>query len=140
MVTASTASRRGRTQRPRWESVSGYAYIVTAGEDVRSARIAAGQSIRDLAKRADVAASTVWRIESGRLDPTVGMLERLLPAADGSETVPRRAREAEVSLALGRLTAAELLRDPPPVLERARRRVQATLANPDLPASRRADR
>ncbi len=100
---------------------------------MRSARIAAGLSIRELAKCAGVAASTIWRIETGRLDPTVGMLERLLRAADGSEPVPPRGREAEVSLILGRLSASELLRNPATVLERASRRVASTSANPDLP-------
>jgi transcriptional regulator with XRE-family HTH domain len=88
-------------------------------------------SIRELAKRADVAPSTVWRIEKGRLDPTVGMLERLLRAAARESSPMSPTREAAVSLALGRLTAAELLQDPDRVLERARRRTAAMLGAPD---------
>jgi len=52
---------------------------------VRRARETAGLSIRELAGRAGVAASTVWRIESRRLDPTVSMLERLLEASASSD-------------------------------------------------------
>jgi transcriptional regulator with XRE-family HTH domain len=37
--------------------------------------------MRALAARADVATSTIARIESGKVDPTVGMLARLLSAA-----------------------------------------------------------
>ena len=46
-----------------------------------SARLSAKLSIRALAARAGVAHSTVTRIESGRMDPTIGMLERLLLSA-----------------------------------------------------------
>jgi len=107
--------------------------MVTPGSQVRAARLAVGLSIRQLAQRARVASSTVWRIETGRLDPTVGMLGRLLDAAAGSvATSSEWTREAAVSLTLGRLTAAQLLRDPPPVLDRARRRVAKMLADPDL--------
>lgn len=48
---------------------------------LREAREAAGLSVRGLAASAGVAYSTVARIESGRLDPTTGMLDRLLEAA-----------------------------------------------------------
>lgn len=48
---------------------------------LREARQAAGLSVRGLAASAGVAASTVARIESGRLDPTTGMLAGLLAAA-----------------------------------------------------------
>lgn len=103
------------------------------GSQVQGARLAAGLSIRQLAERAHVAASTVWRIEAGRLDPTVGMLTRLLDAATQPDSPPPAwTREAAVSLALGRLTAAELLRDPGTVLDRARQRVAKALADPTL--------
>jgi transcriptional regulator with XRE-family HTH domain len=116
----------------RLSRVGVYAYGMAACDDVRSARVAGGLSIRELAERAEVAASTVWRIEAGRLDPTVGMLERLLQAADVSARAVPAGREATVSLALGQLTASELLRDPVPVLARAQQRVAKTLRNPDL--------
>ena len=48
---------------------------------LREARNRAGLSVRGLAASAGVAASTVARIESGRLDPTTGMLAGLLGAA-----------------------------------------------------------
>ena len=48
---------------------------------VRDARTSAGLTIRALAARADVATSTIARIEAGKVDPTVGMLARLLSAA-----------------------------------------------------------
>lgn len=103
---------------------------------LRAARLGAGLSIRELASRAGVAASTVWRIETGRLDPTVGMLERLLSAAGGSvgwgaEAI-RATREEAVSLALGRLTAAAVLMDPERTLSKARNRVLRTLETEDL--------
>lgn len=53
----------------------------SAGALLASARQEAGLSVRDLAARAKVAYSTVTRIEQGRMDPTIGMLTRLLQAA-----------------------------------------------------------
>jgi transcriptional regulator with XRE-family HTH domain len=48
---------------------------------VRNARESAGLSARALAKLAQVPSSTVLRVESGKVDPTYGMLRRLLDAA-----------------------------------------------------------
>jgi transcriptional regulator with XRE-family HTH domain len=48
---------------------------------VRDSRTSAGLTMRALAARADVATSTIARIEAGKVDPTVGMLARLLSAA-----------------------------------------------------------
>lgn len=59
-----------------------YAAIMAAAELVKTSRSRAGLSGRALAARAGVAYSTVVRIESGQVDPTTGMLERLLAAAD----------------------------------------------------------
>jgi transcriptional regulator with XRE-family HTH domain len=50
-------------------------------ELVREARQSAGLSARALARLAQVPSSTVLRIESGKVDPTFGMLRRLLEAA-----------------------------------------------------------
>ncbi|MEJ7764391.1 MAG: helix-turn-helix transcriptional regulator, partial [Acidimicrobiales bacterium] len=97
--------------------------------ELRAAREASGLSIRELAERGGVAASTVWRIESGRLDPTVGMLRRLLEAAGSTSPSPLSTRESVVSLALGRRTAAVLLRDPDDLLAGARARVAAVVAD-----------
>jgi transcriptional regulator with XRE-family HTH domain len=95
--------------------------------------LSAGLSIRALASRAGVASSTVWRIEAGRLDPTVGMLDRLLEAATEEEGRHyEMTREEAVSLALGRLTAAWLLREPDQILAKARRRVADSLARGNL--------
>lgn len=48
---------------------------------VREARQAAGLSMRALADRAGTSASTVARVEAGTMDPTTGMLRRLMRAA-----------------------------------------------------------
>lgn len=48
---------------------------------LRGARTSARLTMRALAARAGVAASSIARIESGKVDPTVGMLARLLSAA-----------------------------------------------------------
>lgn len=101
--------------------------------EVRAWRERCGLSIRGLAERADIAPSTVWRIEAGRLDPTVGMLARLRRATVGERSSVPTTREAAVSLALGRLTAAELLRNPEPVLVKARARVGRMLDERTLP-------
>ncbi len=55
--------------------------MTTGAVVLREARRGAGLSVRGLAASAGVAYSTVARIESGRLDPTTGMLARLLEAA-----------------------------------------------------------
>jgi transcriptional regulator with XRE-family HTH domain len=47
---------------------------------VREARLSSGLSIRALAARAEVAASTITRIEAGSIDPTVGTLRDILRA------------------------------------------------------------
>jgi transcriptional regulator with XRE-family HTH domain len=61
------------------------------GALVRQARLEAGLSIRALAETAGVSASTVSRIEAGRMDPTVGMLERLLASAGTRMDISARA-------------------------------------------------
>ncbi|WP_189033200.1 helix-turn-helix domain-containing protein [Nocardia rhizosphaerihabitans] len=53
----------------------------TAAKLVLDARRRRGLSQRELARRADVAQSTVATIESGRRQPSVAMLEQLLAAA-----------------------------------------------------------
>jgi transcriptional regulator with XRE-family HTH domain len=54
--------------------------MFAAAELIRNSRERAGLSMRALAARADVAYTTVQRIEQGSMDPTVGMLSRLLTA------------------------------------------------------------
>lgn len=46
----------------------------------RDARRRSGCSQRELAERAGVAASTVARIERGRMEPTLDLLQRLIEA------------------------------------------------------------
>jgi len=48
------------------------------GDDLKKYREQEGLSCREVARRAGVSATTVTRIESGTLDPTAKMLERLL--------------------------------------------------------------
>lgn len=66
-------------------------YVISAAMTLSEARKAAGLSQRALAEAAGVAWSTIARIEKGHVDPTVGMLNRLLAAA-GSDAVLRLAR------------------------------------------------
>jgi transcriptional regulator with XRE-family HTH domain len=49
---------------------------------IRTARTTNGLSVRALATRAGVAASTVSRVESGTIDPTFQMVQLLIAAAD----------------------------------------------------------
>jgi transcriptional regulator with XRE-family HTH domain len=64
---------------------------------VSGARTGAGLTMRALAARAEVATSTVARIEAGTVDPTVGMLARLLRAAGRElELGTRRAPGPEI--------------------------------------------
>ncbi len=58
-----------------------YARNMDAAALVQEAREGASLTVRELAVRAEVAASTVSRIERRQMDPTVGMLTRLLAAA-----------------------------------------------------------
>ena len=58
-----------------------YAYVMDAAMLVKAAREDANLTVRELAERAGVAASTVSRIERRHMDPTIGMLDRLLDAA-----------------------------------------------------------
>jgi transcriptional regulator with XRE-family HTH domain len=69
----------------------------TAANLISEARSAARLSARALARLAGVPPSTVLRIEAGQVDPTVGMLRRLLDAAShdlkiGSSKRPASAR------------------------------------------------
>lgn len=56
-------------------------FMESPADLVRDARQSAGLSARALARLAQVPSSTVLRIESGKVDPTFGMLRRLLEAA-----------------------------------------------------------
>jgi transcriptional regulator with XRE-family HTH domain len=62
-----------------------YAYTLTAMKEaqriVTAARAASGLSIRELARLAGVSFTTVARIESGDVDPSVGTLRKIVSAA-----------------------------------------------------------
>ena len=55
--------------------------MTTAAALLREARMRAGLSQRDLAKKAGTAQSVIARIERGQTSPTLETLERLLAAA-----------------------------------------------------------
>lgn len=77
---------------------------------LRRARSDARLSIRALAQRADVSASTVARIEAGHVDPTFGMLTQLLDAAgyDLRITARRRGTRQRSGLRVPRPRIADL--------------------------------
>lgn len=56
--------------------------MFTSAELIRSVRRCADVSQRELADAAEVAKSTVTRIETGEVDPTFAMLDKLLRAVD----------------------------------------------------------
>lgn len=59
---------------------------------IRLHRLAAGISQRELARRAGTSSATIHRYESGRVDPSVGTVNRLLRAC-----LPRRRRWVSVA-------------------------------------------
>lgn len=61
----------------------------SAAVQIRSRRLAAGLTQRELARRAGTSSATLCRYESGMIDPSVGTLGRILDA-----TLPRRRRWA----------------------------------------------
>lgn len=65
----------------------------TPADLIFHARTSARLTIRALAHRAHVSASTVSRIESGAMDPTVGMLRRLLESAGQDLTMTTTASD-----------------------------------------------
>jgi transcriptional regulator with XRE-family HTH domain len=65
-----------------------YAYTLTAmkelGDIVASVRREAGLSLRELARLSGVSFTTINRIESGSVDPSFGMVQRILAATGRS--------------------------------------------------------
>ena len=89
-----------RSERLGSRAVSTYAYTMeSAAQLVRRARVDGGLSVRSLADRARVAASTVARIESGRVDPTYAMLCRIIDATGMALQVSLGARARLADLA-----------------------------------------
>ena len=67
---------------------------------VAQARASAGLSLRELAKLAHVSFTTIRRIEAGEMDPTVGMLRRVLSGAgEDLELTTKPASHRRASLA-----------------------------------------
>jgi transcriptional regulator with XRE-family HTH domain len=66
----------------------------SAGSLVTAVRLDAGLSMHALAGRAKVAYTTVSRIEHGQIDPTTGMLTRLLAAAGQDLEITSKAASA----------------------------------------------
>jgi transcriptional regulator with XRE-family HTH domain len=94
------------------EGVPGYAHDMEAGQLVKRARADARLSVRRLAVLAGVSPSSIVRIESGQVDPTVGMLRTVLAAAgrDLRVTTTRRRTITSTTGALsdGRVALANL--------------------------------
>jgi transcriptional regulator with XRE-family HTH domain len=98
-----------------------------AGRSLRHARRRAGLSQRALAARSGVAQPTVARIESGKDDPRIGTLERLLQAC--GETIEAVAQlgvgidrtQIRVLLALTPAQRVATLADEAPTLDRLSR-------------------
>lgn len=65
----------------------------------KEARNRSGLSRRAFAARAGVPTSTVSRIESGEIDPTVGMLQRIVEAARSRLVLALESADAEPTLA-----------------------------------------
>lgn len=82
--------------------------VKSPAELVRAARLHAGLSARALAARVGVPTSTVTRIEKGSVDPTVGMLSRLLRAA-GHDLVVEAVPVDEAPVRLASLSNAAVL-------------------------------
>ena len=81
-----------------------------AAQLVSQVKSASGLSVRELAARADVAASTYTRIHAGDIDPTVGTLRRLLKAA-GCDLRLEAVPFGDGTLRLGDLSTAWSERD-----------------------------
>lgn len=66
---------------------------------MKEARNRSGLSRRALAARAGVSTSTVSRIEAGEIDPTVGMLQRIVDAAGSRLVLGLKSADAPPTLA-----------------------------------------
>ncbi len=76
-----------------------------AGRMVRDARRRAGLTQRQLAAKVGIPQETIARIETGRVDPRVGTLDRLLEGCEfGLEHLPR------LGIGVDRTQIRELLR------------------------------
>ena len=83
-----------------------YAYMLSAMQEasglVANARASAGLSLRELGRLAGVAFTTIRRVEAGEMDPTVGMLRRILAAA-GEDLVLTTSPAAQTRVSLAAL-------------------------------------
>lgn len=113
---------------------------VAPGEVLRLAREAAGVSQRELAARAGTSGATVAAYESGRKEPRLSTLERLVEAAGQDLRVrvePVMTRTDRRSLALHAAVAERLRREPDRVLRRARRNLATMRAASPSPSALR---
>jgi transcriptional regulator with XRE-family HTH domain len=76
-----THRRNGPLTQRGLASVCIYAYSVDVDQLVTNARASAGLAVRQLAAHADVAGSTITRIQAGQVDPSIETLRRILAAA-----------------------------------------------------------
>ncbi len=60
---------------------------MNVGEEIASVRRARGLTVRELARLAGVADTTIARIERGQLDPSIGVVDRVLAALGRSLAV-----------------------------------------------------
>lgn len=75
-----------------------YATPMSVGQELQEARLSAGLSRNEVARRAGVSLTTVSRTEEGVMDPTVTMLERLYSALDLSvDMVTREVPEISIT-------------------------------------------
>ncbi|HVX22482.1 MAG TPA: helix-turn-helix transcriptional regulator [Acidimicrobiales bacterium] len=109
------------------------------GQLIRSARNDAGLSQRDLATLSGTSAATIALYETGKKEPRLSTLSRIIDAAGADlavEALPRLTAPDRRSLAIGRAIAEKLHSDP----ARVRAIGRSTLArwrrqNPDSPTS-----
>jgi transcriptional regulator with XRE-family HTH domain len=81
---------------------------VQAAEIVRRIRAESGLSVRSLAQAAGLAASTVHRIEQGRLSPTTATLDRLASAAGVRLVIEPRLDHAASIVGLARAIRGDI--------------------------------
>jgi transcriptional regulator with XRE-family HTH domain len=113
--------------------------MLTAMQDaptlVREARENAGLSLRGLAERADVAYTTICRIEHGQVDPTWGTLCKLFDALGEELGLERRQARLRPQLAdLADAWTTDRAGQEQPDWTRLRALLDALARNPDLAA------
>jgi transcriptional regulator with XRE-family HTH domain len=62
---------------PCFATMQGKKYLQLIGNNIRTKRIEKGMSQQELADHADIAKSSVQRIENGEMNPTILMLQKI---------------------------------------------------------------